>query len=72
VSISFGLYNLWDATPAIIRNTMEYSLKSADDMVWFYSAGMDWYSPGGVSQDWMNALRDGINAGRKTAKKSKK
>lgn len=66
ISISFGLYNLpfnKPMNPLILRTTLEYSLREADDLVWFYSDGMDWYTPGSVSQAWIDAASDGFKAG---------
>lgn len=50
-------------SPAIMRTTMENAARRADDVVWFYSVKLDWYTSGAVSQDWITAVRDGFNAG---------
>ncbi len=66
VNISFGTYNLGNEAPmdpSIMRTTFEYATRRADDIVWLYSEGQDWYVSGGVSTDWINAIKDGFIAG---------
>ncbi len=71
VSISFGLYNInWTQwvdgighpmNPSVMRNVVEYSLRTADDLVWLYTEDLDW-AGGGVSEAWINAIREGRSA----------
>jgi hypothetical protein len=51
VSAACAVSNLTDEAPqnaTIMRSTMEYATRRCDDIVWFYSQGMDWYTSGSV------------------------
>ena len=58
-SISFGVYNLGYTAmdPTIMRSTLENALRRCDEYVWLYFEGLDWNTPGGISQDWINAVK---------------
>ncbi len=64
VSISYGLYNKWGMTSSILRKAIEYSLSGADDLIWYYSEDQDWYVPGAIPEEWMDAVTDGFAAGQ--------
>ncbi|NOK61867.1 MAG: hypothetical protein GFH27_549281n11 [Chloroflexi bacterium AL-W] len=70
VSISYGLYNqTWptpedEMNPAIMQDTVTRALQRADDYVWFYAEGDPWFVPGGVSQEWIDAVRTGRDNAR--------
>jgi fibronectin type 3 domain-containing protein len=58
VSVSFGVYNLGyePMSPSIMRTTLENALRRCDRLVWLYFENLDWNTPGGISQDWVDAV----------------
>ncbi len=58
VSMSFGIYNLGyePMDPSIMRTTLENALRRCDRLVWLYFENLDWNTPGGITQDWVNAV----------------
>ena len=65
VSISWGVYNQpwWGATmnSSVIKTTLENALSQADDYVWLYLEGNTLLAPGGIGQDWVDAIRSAKN-----------
>jgi hypothetical protein len=63
VSISYGVYNqTWPTpqdqmNPTIMKSTLANALQRADDYVWFYAEKDTWFVPGGVSQEWIDAVK---------------
>jgi hypothetical protein len=60
-NISFGIYDLRYYTgplmnPAIFTQCIVTGATQADELVWTYSEGRDFLTPGGVSQDWVGAV----------------
>jgi hypothetical protein len=60
VSIAFGVYNHPFAgqamTPAILRSTLKRALQRCDDYVWLYFEKQNWYAPGEIPQEWVDAV----------------
>jgi len=58
VSVSFGVYNLGyePMSPDIMRTTLANALARCDKYVWLYFEGLDWNTPGGITQDWVSAV----------------
>ncbi|MBP1988523.1 S-layer homology domain-containing protein [Paenibacillus eucommiae] len=71
VKISFGLYthhvnNAYPMSPEIMRSTLEYALRTSEEMVWFYHEPEDdygnWLVPGDVDETWFNSVIEGRKA----------
>ncbi|MGL4610274.1 MAG: carbohydrate-binding domain-containing protein [Trueperaceae bacterium] len=62
LDMSFGLFNVaWKAPmdPSIMRTTLTHALNTTDRFVWIYGelGEVSWLTPGGMSQDWQDAIR---------------
>ncbi|MBP1991739.1 S-layer homology domain-containing protein [Paenibacillus eucommiae] len=62
VSMAFGIYNMpwqnYPMTPQIMRTMLENALRSAEEMVWYYTEppGGHWLIPGSMGQEWFDAV----------------
>ena len=67
VSVGYGVFNLpfpadLTMSPAIMRPTLTNALRQADEEVWYYTQGDAYTAPGGVSTDWLDAIREARTA----------
>jgi hypothetical protein len=61
VEVAFSVYNRptgsLPMTASIFQTTLENALQRTDRIVWQYSEGVDWFTPGGIGADWIAAAR---------------
>jgi hypothetical protein len=72
VEISFGVYNRtwkekYPMSPAIMETTLENALRTTDKYVWYWTERDSWFIPGGMPEEWIDAVRkarENVNATR--------